>query len=247
MSIASKVLLGAVGLALVAGAACKSDEFDSAPSAKASEVQAPAEAPTPGTPRTGGLGPVSGNELPPGHPPIGQQPGGAAPSLAPPAMGGQPVEPAQYGKTGIIRWQAPEGWTAVKPANAMRLAEYRVQGPEGTEPAELTVFYFGPGGGGGVDSNLDRWAGQFKDGPTPVKAVREVGGIKVHTVDASGTFDAGAAMGGGAPKGDYRVLGAIAETPEGHYFFKLTGPGVTIAQNQTGFEALVGSFQIAQP
>jgi hypothetical protein len=128
----------------------------------------------------------------------------------------------------------------------MRLAEYHLLGADGTEPATLSVFYFGPGGGGSIQANIDRWIGQFQsvDG-APEQSVEEVAGMKVHLVDVTGTFTVGAAMGGGEARANWRMLGAIVESPAGNYFFKLTGPVDTIKAHQAGFDAFVASFRPA--
>ncbi|MBA2661854.1 MAG: hypothetical protein H0U74_06135 [Bradymonadaceae bacterium] len=220
--------VGAAGFNL----GCKADEFADAPSVKA----------PPSDSKAGPLAPGQG--LPPNHPPIGdaQSDRVGIPSAGS-AAGAPDRDPANYGKSGPILWQAPSGWLAVAPGNEMRLGQYNVPGPDGEEPGELTIFYFGPGGGGGVDANLERWAAQLSGGEPAKRDTRTVNAMVVHTVDASGKFDAGMAMGGGAPKDNQRVLGAIAETSAGLYFFKLVGPIATLEQNEEAFEQFVASFR----
>ena len=131
----------------------------------------------------------------------------------------------------------------------MRKASYEVPRAKGdTEDGELAVFYFGPGQGGGIDANVDRWVKQFGDvAPNDVKrADREANGLRQHTVDIlHGTFDAGQ-MGMSAssgPKKDYALAGAIVEAPSGAYFFKMTGPAKTVAAARTAFLALLDSVK----
>jgi hypothetical protein len=224
---------------------CQGDEFKDAPSARA--PQPSATAPAAGeAQRPASAGPVTGTTLPPGHPPIGEVQGGAAPVAMPAAGGERPSsgDPSQYGQTGPLRWKAPSHWQAVRPSNEMRLAQYLVETEQGTEPAEMTVFFFGPGGGGGVEANLERWAGQFSGGEPARRDVVERNGIKIHTIDATGTYDPGMAMGGTGKKEGQRMLGAIAETPSGAFFFRLIGPAdVTTAQVES-FEAFLASFML---
>jgi hypothetical protein len=236
-------LLLATCLLLTTLLACKSeDEFSGAPSIAApagAAAQAPAQA-APGQPsampdRAGPLGAgADTTQLPSDHPPIGAA-----------GMGADTLPPAPAAPAGALSWTAPEGWQAAKPASSMRMAEYVVPGDAGA--ASMTVFYFGAGGGGGVEPNIARWVGQFKkDGGAAEakRATRTVNGLTVHTVDVAGTYNAGAAMMGGAQDlGDQRVLGAIVETPQGPYFFKLLGPVATIAAQQDAFEAFVQSFK----
>lgn len=232
-------LVVALGWATVG---CDSDEFENAPRAQASASSAAQGQAAEG--RQGGVGPVSGMELPDGHPPIGEN-GQAGSESAVPTPNVPRATPDQYGSVGPIRWEAPANWTARPPANEMRFAEYYVSGPSGVEPAELTVFYFGPGGGGGVEDNLDRWASQLQNGPDAVFGEEEINGVKIHTLDASGDYDAGMAMGGGEPKESQRLLGAIAETSQGLFFFRMLGPKQVVDGEEGAFQQFLQSFQHA--
>jgi len=148
-----------------------------------------------------------------------------------------------------ITWVDPPGLRRVAPKNAMRKASYEVPRASGdAEDGELAVFYFGPGQGGSIDANVDRWVKQFADvSPNDVKrADREANGLRQHTVRIEhGTFDAGQmAMGGSkGPKKDYALEGAIVETPSGAYFFKMTGPSRTVLAARGPFLQLLDSVR----
>ncbi|MFU8805607.1 MAG: hypothetical protein ACNA8W_17470 [Bradymonadaceae bacterium] len=230
-----------IGLSL-AMVACESNEFKDAPSVKASPgSSAPASANAPDRPPS--AGPVSGNTLPPGHPPIGEHQDGVAPVAPAPAVAGG-AEPAQFGKVGPLLWEAPKSWQAVRPSNEMRLAQYIVPTDDGEEPAEVTVFFFGPGGGGGVDANLERWAGQFSGGEPAKRDTIKQGEITLHTIDASGKYDPGMAMGGAGIKDDQRMLGVIAETPSGLFFFRLIGSSAVTGAEADAFGEFLTSFKL---
>lgn len=166
--------------------------------------------------------------------------GGAAPSGTPTAGG--------------IKWNAPAPFRAQRPSSAMRAAEYVV--PEegaGEEPATMTVFFFGSGQGGTVESNVDRWVGQFQPegGGDPRAAARitrrTVNGMPVTRIDTTGTFSGmqmpGAPAGGAKP--NQRLLGAIVEGPQGLVFFKLTGPRAVVTRAERAFDEMIGSFEPA--
>jgi hypothetical protein len=130
----------------------------------------------------------------------------------------------------------------------MRAAEY---GVSGDTQAELTVFYFGPDQGGSVDANVTRWLGQLTqaDGSdTKAKAkrsTRDVGGISVTLVEASGQYAGGMGMPGAPaaePIADAMLLGAIASGPQGPVFFKLVGPRASVEGARAAFDALLGSL-----
>ena len=147
-----------------------------------------------------------------------------------------------------IRWTTPAGWKVEAP-RPMRAATYSIPSAGGAAPAECVVNYFGPGQGGTVAANVERWTGQVlgSDGkPAPAKITnRNVRGIKVTVVDSSGAYTGmgGPMVSSPKPVPGYRLLGAIAEGPQGTVFFKFTGPVKTIAAQQGAFDGLLASIQ----
>jgi hypothetical protein len=147
-----------------------------------------------------------------------------------------------------LKWTAPTGWKT-EAARPMRAATYTIPPTVGdTAGAECVVYFFGPGQGGTVEANLDRWKGQMLapgGRPTDAKvAKRTIHGLAVTTIDASGDYSG---MGGpmAASKSvlnNYRLLGAIVEGPGGNVFIKFTGPAKTIAAREAEFEQLLNSF-----
>jgi hypothetical protein len=148
-----------------------------------------------------------------------------------------------------ITWVDPPGLRRVAPKSAMRKASYEVPRAAGdTEDGELAVFYFGPGQGGSIDANVERWVKQFSGvSASDVKrADRQANGLRQHTVEIQhGTFDAGqmAAAGSKGPKQDYALQGAIVEAPSGAYFFKMTGPARTVSAARPAFLQLLDSVR----
>lgn len=148
-----------------------------------------------------------------------------------------------------IRWTAPAGWKA-EGARPMRAATYTIPLAAGDQGvAECVVNFFGPGQGGDVNANIERWRGQVQgaDGkPAAAKIDKRAGrGVPITVVDSSGTYTGmGGPMMAGKPVPGYRLIGAIAEGPGGSVFFKLTGPAKTVAAQQKNFEQLLASIQI---
>ena len=150
---------------------------------------------------------------------------------------------AVEGAAAGVQWIAPASWK-LQPARSMRVATYEVSAAPASEPGECGVFYFGQGKGGGVEDNLERWAGQFEATAPPKKETRSIRDLRVHTMDVSGTYLAsgGPMMQAQGKKPGYRLLGAIVEAPRGLVFFKCTGPAATIGKAQVDFQSLVGSL-----
>jgi hypothetical protein len=178
-------------------------------------------------------------ELPLGHPPIGE---GTGVTDALP-LAGQPAGGAQ------LVWTVPEGWLPETPSSQMRRAQYAVPGEAGE--GECVVFYFGPGQGGDAMSNASRWAGMFTqpDGGSSQELMKiaelNVGDIEVLTVEVTGTYSGGMGMGAAASgeQPGYMLLGAVAEGPDANWFFKLTGPQVTVEAQRAAFDGMIQSLR----
>ena len=146
-----------------------------------------------------------------------------------------------------VKWTIPAGWSE-QPARQMRVATYTIPAAKGAEAGECGVFYFGKTQGGSADENIARWGSQFEGGAKPATTTETVAGMKVHRVQAAGTYLApsGPMMQSSGKKPGYRLLGAIVEAPEGLVFFKCTGPAATIAANEKAFDGLVKSMAKVQ-
>jgi hypothetical protein len=159
---------------------------------------------------------------------------------------------AQTNSTGELRFKAPEGWVVEKSSSAMRVAQYKLPKAEGDkEDGSLVLYYFGASQGGSAQANIDRWIGQMQqpDGSSSKdKAKSEtmtVNGLKVTTVDVTGTYTAEMAPGSGTFHNDenYRLRAAVVETPKGNYFVKLAGPAKTIAKWDQSYTDYLKSFE----
>lgn len=170
-----------------------------------------------------------------------------APNPAPQAAASTETVASGAPKVGIT-WVDPPGLRRVQPKSPMRQAAFEVpHAKEDKEDGDLAVFYFGPGQGGSIDANVDRWVKQFSGvaADDVKRADREANGLRQHTVEIQrGTFNAGQmAMGAAGPKPDYALLGAIVEAPSGAYFFKMTGPAHTVAAAHDAFYKLLDSVK----
>jgi hypothetical protein len=187
-----------------------------------SSAPAPAAAPAP----------VDPHAMPPGHPDVKAAPAPSGPASA-----------------AGLTWEHATPLVRRAPKSSMRVAEY---GLEGDAVSELSVFYFGPDQGGSVDANVTRWLGQLEqpDGSdTSAKAkrsTREVAGVAVTEVEATGAYSGGMAMPGSPapqPIAEAILLGAIAQGPSGPVFFKLVAPAGRADAARASFAQLIGSIR----
>jgi hypothetical protein len=153
---------------------------------------------------------------------------------------------------GELRYKAPDDWVKEQTTSKMRVAQYTLPKTDG-DPADasLVIYYFGSTHGGAVQANIDRWVNQMQqpDGSASKdKAKTEtstVNGLKVTSVDVSGTYTAEMAPGSGRAHNDanYRMRAAVIETPKGNYFLKLVGPTKTMGHWDQSVTDFVKSFE----
>ncbi len=155
---------------------------------------------------------------------------------------GQPAADSSWLEAPGARFRWPAGWHQEAPASSMRLAQARIDGDAG--PGQLTAFFFGPGGGGSVEDNLRRWAGQVQTTSEPMRGQFEAGSFQVSWLDVTGTL-LPSTMGTGPrePQPGSRLLGAVVEGPGGPWFFKITGPDATLDAARDDFRALLSSVE----
>ncbi|MEM7587200.1 MAG: hypothetical protein AAF560_27670 [Acidobacteriota bacterium] len=136
----------------------------------------------------------------------------------------------------------PTSWQSEQPSSSMRLAQAKIPGDAGE--GQLTVFHFGPGGGGGVEANLQRWIGQVELESEPQRESFTVGTFTVTWVDAMGTIKPSTmGVGPDTPQPGSRLLGAVVEGQGGPWFFKATGPADTLAAERDAFLDMLKSAQ----
>ena len=156
-------------------------------------------------------------------------------------------------KLGKLSSAAPDSWKSKEPSSTMRSHEFVLPGADGKENADLAVFFFGPGGGGGVKENLDRWKTMFK--PPAGKSADDIS--KVETVkldkatltnlDISGVylskFPPFAPNAKITEKPDFRMIGVVFECEDGPYFMRLTGPAATVERHKGEFDKWLKNFK----
>lgn len=163
------------------------------------------------------------------------------PQIPPPPAG------TGQGDTGMS-WEKPASWTEVTPSSQMRRAQYTVPGPGGE--AEMVVFYFGPGQGGDAMSNIDRWIGQFSqaDGSSSKEKAQvtqeTTGELPVTMVELKGIYTNRMVSPDAFP--DHMLLGAVVEGPDAPWFFKMTGPEVTVRYQREAFMSLLASMKAGE-
>src|SRR5215218_2880803 len=145
---------------------------------------------------------------------------------------------------GSVKFDIPANWQQQPPANQMRVAQATIPGAGG--PGDLVVFFFGPGGGGGVESNIQRWIDQMDPAPgsNPQPETFDVNGYRVTWIDVSGTLKpSNMGTGPATEQPNSRLYGAVVEGPGGPWFFKATGPDATLTAERDAFVTMLKSVR----
>lgn len=186
------------------------------------------------------------SDLPEGHPPIGAAQGAPAaaegdlPDGHPPIDATQPKMSAPIAGGTALSWTAPEGWVQGAP-RAMREVTFTAGANGGSEcyVAKLSNL------GGGVNANLDRWAGQMGLDPLGADAIAALPKVKVlgnecPVVELKGTYTD--MQGGSHP--DSLMLGTIAVVGTDAYFVKMVGPVDEMEPQKANFVAFCESLKL---
>src|SRR5262245_16114412 len=213
--------------------------FAMAACSRSSEPPPPAPAAAPASP-AGAPSPAAAPGLESAHAPRIAATGAASPH------GGS----ADGSPHGMLTWDTPAAWTQEKPANPMRMAQYRVPASGGdSQDGECVVFYFGPGQGGDASSNVARWVSMFSTpsgGPVEGKVTEQkVGERMVTRIEAAGTYQPTAMMGGAPPpkQPGSMLLGAIVPGADANWFFRCVGPEKTMAASRPSFDGFIASVR----
>jgi len=131
-------------------------------------------------------------------------------------------------QVGPVTLTVPEGWVRKSP-RPFTLAVFGLPRAEGDpEDGGVTVSM----AGGGIEGNISRWQGQFKENPAAQRETLEVGGMKATTVRLTGTFGGGGGpmVKSGPEKPNSKMWGAIIELPgqSQQLFLKAIGPAKTL-------------------
>jgi len=147
-----------------------------------------------------------------------------------------PGAPAVASAATSVQWTAPAGWVE-QPGNPMRIMTFLV-GP-GRVECTLTAF---PGSVGGIEGNLQRWAGQINVNLEPDALARFARTPK--TFETEGKFPCLVYdFADVAPEAEPSTLAAILPLDDRTLFVKLTGPRALLAEHKEAFTALCRSLR----
>lgn len=141
-------------------------------------------------------------------------------------------------RVGDFVFERPEGWLWQASASPMRKAQLLVRGAGG-EVADVVFFHFGPGQGGSVEANVERWLQQMENPSRAATRTEDTAAARVTFVEAEGTFLSGMPGTPAIPMEGFALRGAILESPGGDVYVKFTGPAAAVLPASADFERMV--------
>ncbi len=151
-----------------------------------------------------------------------------------------------------LEFRAPTAWKKADPSNKMQAAAFVIPTPEGVDAsageARVVFFTFGPGQGGDVASNINRWKQTVVDvtgEPVEPKVIaRTAAGQKVTTVSMEGIWKDGLPGGATTDRPGYAFRGVIIDNPQGgNVFARFTGPEDAVKAAEAEFQTMVLGFR----
>ncbi|MDZ4859261.1 MAG: hypothetical protein SGI88_09760 [Candidatus Hydrogenedentes bacterium] len=174
-----------------------------------------------------------------------------APTQAPAATAGpadaampadqpQIVEPTPTTQAGSgLTWTAPAGWTQ-SASRPMREVSFTM-GAEGKTECYMSKL---GNRGGGIEPNINRWAGQMGLGPLTAEEIAALPKVTVlgkasPLVEFRGNYTDMS----GASFEEYVMLGTIAESGDAAIFVKLVGPASDVEAEKSNFVSFCESLK----
>jgi hypothetical protein len=145
-------------------------------------------------------------------------------------------------KAGEFTFSYAAPWIRQAVTSSMRAGQLTYkQADEKIKNVDVIFFHFGPGGAGGIQANIDRWAAQFVGEAETKTEEKTVNDRKIIYFTGKGTYQesmGGPFAGQSTPREGYTVLAAILPSEGGPVFLKMAGPNESIAAAKDAFTAL---------
>lgn len=163
------------------------------------------------------------------------QSGGNASTSAP--------EPAGEDTRPVVTFAGLNGWEAKQPAMNFQLASWSLPGG-----GAATISWLGPSKDT-IAMNLDRWLGQWQTANGEPSQDGEItpdadGNLPFTFVRVAGTLTDVRQVGGGEPRTEWVLLGAIVDSPKGPLYVKAVGPNAELGAQAEAFQAAVRKIEV---
>jgi hypothetical protein len=157
---------------------------------------------------------------------------------------GESTESAPATKPTVVL-SALDGWQETATSLEFQVARWEL--PAG---GVATISWLGPSKES-IAMNLDRWLGQWQtENGEPAQDGRiepdADGNFPFTFVRVAGILKDTRQVGGGEPRADWLLLGAIVDAPGGPLYVKAVGPEAELGEQTEAFRAAVRAMQVSR-
>jgi hypothetical protein len=160
-------------------------------------------------------------------------------ALAPALRGEEPA--AKPLKVGPFTFAVAAPWKESATARPMSQGTIELPGKDGAAGLTAAFYHFGPGQGGDLAGNIQRWQGMFQASPEAKTAKEEMdfGKEKATLVSITGTYTGSRFSPEKEPRTGYTLLAAVLPSAEGDVYIRLVGPEAGVAAAKEDFKKLL--------
>ena len=157
--------------------------------------------------------------------------------------GSESITPEAEVERPVVTMAGLDGWESKQPAMDFQLASWDLPGG-----GAATISWLGPSMET-VGMNLDRWFRQWQTASGEPSKDGEIvpdaeGNLPFTYVRVAGTLTDVRQVGGGEPRADWVLLGAIVESPKGPLYVKAVGPPSELGGQAEDFMAAVRKIEV---
>jgi hypothetical protein len=145
---------------------------------------------------------------------------------------------AQPLKVGPLTFSLAAPWKLSETPKPMSQGTIELPGKDGAPGLSASFYHFGPGQGGDLQGNIQRWQGMFQASPeaSTVKEEMDFGSAKATLVSITGTYVGSRFTPEKEPRVGYTLLAAVLPTDDGDIYVRLVGPEAGITEAKEAFK-----------
>ena len=144
-------------------------------------------------------------------------------------------------KVGSFSFSVGAPWKESDTPGPMSQGTIETPGKDGAAGLKASFYHFGPGQGGALSGNIERWQGMFQSSPA-VKTEKEemdFGKEKATLVTLSGTYVGSRFSPEKEPRVEYTLLAAVLPSEAGDVYIRLVGPSAGVAAAREDFKKML--------
>lgn len=144
-------------------------------------------------------------------------------------------------QVGELAFAAATPWKVSGEKRPMSAGTITLPGKDGGPELSAVFYHFGPGQGGDLNSNIQRWEAMFTAEPAPKTAKEEFdfGKEKATLVSISGTYTGSRFSPEKEPRQDWLLLAAVLPSAEGDVYVRFVGPSAAVAGAKEEFKKML--------